>query len=210
MSVPHGQPPSEREEIRTGGPEIWSRKLAGLVAAAAVLAAAVGYVWTTRADAPTADQAPKTVPTDRPANNGIQAGNQREQDDFVVTAWEVLGKTRWTPLRNDYHGATVHAVNRTSNDLPPGFGPALVAAYANAPGMFRASCEAVESLGKGPVDSKELLAATPREQTIPPAGKAYFACVQLVGTLPESWDDARGELRIDLKTATFFNLVHVL
>jgi hypothetical protein len=137
-------------------------------------------------------QSSESTPSITPA-----PGNQ------IVDGWEIIGKPQWIPLRNNYHAATVYAVNRTSNNLSPHIGFVLWAAYqeSDARGQFEAPCDGIEVSGEPPESRRELFAAPYRERAVAPGEEVLFSCVQIaVGTQANS---GPGDVTIDAETARF-------
>ena len=139
-----------------------------------------------RGDAP----APATRPTAPTPGNPIVGG------------WEIVCEPQWIPLRNGYHAATVHAVNRTSHNLSPRSGPVLWAAYEDldAPGKFEGPCLVIDVSGEPPQNRQELFAARHRERAVAPGEEVVLSCVQIAGTAPYL---GPGEVRINIETARF-------
>jgi hypothetical protein len=141
----------------------------------------------------------------RQALTGDQADAVRPaRYEWTSPTFKVVGERRWIELSNSYHAVVVDAINTTSSTLALRHrGPVVLAAYANAPGIFEATCQAVKGLGEQ-VTSRELL-ETPygTQETIPPGGRATFRCVQVMGSLPEADTMPAGELRIDRRRVFF-------
>ena len=137
-------------------------------------------------------QSSESTPSITPA-----PGNQ------IVDGWEIIGKPQWIPLRNNYHAATVYAVNRTSNNLSPHIGFVLWAAYqeSDARGQFEAPCDVIEVSGEPPESRRELFAAPYRERAVAPGKEVLFSCVQVyVGS---EANPGPGDVTIDAETARF-------
>jgi hypothetical protein len=120
-----------------------------------------------------------------------------------VGGWEIVGDPQWIPLRNNYHAATVHAVNRTSHNLSPRKGPVLWAAYENpdAPGRYEAPCAVIEVSGELPESRQELFTTPHRERPVAPGEEVVLSCVQVAVGTPRG--SGPGEVRIDAETARF-------
>jgi hypothetical protein len=199
-----------RSRHRSRPSSLGSKMLSVLVTVVLVVAAIVAArnIETSQDSAPAAQTrlSNKTGPANQAADNDTREVDQRlPRWTIPGPSGRALDKVRWIRLSDHYYGLTFIAVNRTGLNRLAERGPTIYAAYANAPGLFGAMCEAAGTIHDEPVTRKELLALdAPSERVIAPGEKVRLACVQ--HTHLAKADLPSGKLRID--PMTFMLLSH--
>jgi hypothetical protein len=129
--------------------------------------------------------------------DAVRPARLAARHEWTSPQWKVVGERRWITVNDSYPAVSVDAINTTPSTLPD-MGPVVLAAFANAPGLFEAPCRVVDEDMSGKVSSAEIAAAQVNPQTtIPPGGRATFLCIPVQGSMPKQYNVLKGELRIN-------------